>query len=130
RLPSGFTDSFGGRRRDRNPLLEQLPVLSTDDVLQGTLDERKIRVVGNHSFRERGKLYTLLAEFVDLPHNFFNRPLAAVEDWTDLDCSGFNNGPHRILLSVNQVEIPYLRTQFHKSFCCAVSLSHGRSQAR
>ena len=65
--------------------------------LVGGLDERKVRVVRHHGLRERGELHPLLAKLVDLPHDLFDRSLAAIEDGTQLDRGGFNDSHCNLL---------------------------------
>jgi hypothetical protein len=60
-------------------------VLTSGNDLVGGLDEREVRIVRHHGFRERGELHTLLPQFVDLSHDLVDRSLAAVEDGTQLD---------------------------------------------
>src|SRR5215470_7316422 len=67
RLPGSVADRVGGGRRRRRRLVEQLPLLRSDDVLQGGLDKRKVRVVRRHCLRERGELRPLPAKLLDLP---------------------------------------------------------------
>jgi hypothetical protein len=71
-------------RRHRHGLVEQLPLLGSGDVLEGGLDEGKVRVVRDHGLRERGELHPLRAKFLDLPHDLVDRCLAAiaVDVWT------------------------------------------------
>ena len=98
RLFAGFADGIGGRRRHRHRLIEQLEVLTSANDLVGGLDERKVRVVRHHGFRERGELHALLPEFVDLSHDLVDRSLAAIENGTQLDRRGFH-GSHRVVLA-------------------------------
>ena len=82
-LPGSFADGVRGRRRDRYRLIEQLPLLRSDDVLQGGLDEGELRVVRHHGLRKRGELYPLLTKLADLAHYFFDRSHAATGlSWT------------------------------------------------
>jgi len=78
-------------------LVEQLPVLRSDDGLVRGLYERKVRVARHHGLWERGELHVLLAQLVDPPHNLLDRSLAAIEDRTQLDRGGFDDS-HRNLL--------------------------------
>src|SRR5215207_7025979 len=91
RLPGGIADGVRGGGRHRHGLVEQLQLLGSDDFLDRGLDPRKVRVVRHHGLRERGELYPLPAEFVNLPHDLFDRPLTAIEHWAQLDCGGFDD---------------------------------------
>jgi hypothetical protein len=51
---------------------------------------RRQDTVSHDGLRECGELHSLLAKRVDLPHDLFDRSLAAIEDRTQLDRGGFN----------------------------------------
>ena len=72
-------------------LVKQLQILTAAKNLIAGLNDRKVRIVRHHGLRERGELYPLLAKLMNLPHDLFNRSLAAIEDGTQLNCAGFNN---------------------------------------
>jgi hypothetical protein len=91
RLLLRVADGIGSRRWYRYRLIEQLEVLTSGNDLVARLDERKVRVLGHHGFWKRGKLHSLLPEFLDLAHDLVDRSLAAIEDGTQLDCRGSYN---------------------------------------
>ena len=91
RFLAGVADRVGGSRRHDHRLIEQLEVLTSGNDLVGGLDERKVRVVRHHGFRERRELHALVPKFVNLFHDLVDRSLAAIEDGTQLDRRGFHN---------------------------------------
>ena len=89
-LLTGVTDGVRGIRRHGHCLIKQPMVFSAHFVRP--LDERKVRVIRHHGFRKGGELYALATEGQDLPADFLDSPLAAVEHRTQLDGGGFDRG--------------------------------------
>lgn len=82
----GLGDRVDRRRRDRHGLVEEPQVLRSH--LEGALDEREVRVVGDHRFRERRELHVAACQLRDLADHLFHGALATVKDGAELHCGG------------------------------------------
>jgi hypothetical protein len=77
--PARLADRLGGGRGHGHRLVEQLQVLAPGDDLERGLDEREVRVVRDHGFREGREAHAVAGELVDRPDHLLDRSLAAVE---------------------------------------------------
>ena len=90
RLARGRADRIGFRRRNGHRFVQEAQVFLA--LHEGRLDEREIRIVGNHRFREGRELDAFFAQLSDFLDDFFDGPGTAVQHGTDLDGGGFYDG--------------------------------------
>ena len=66
-------------------------MLTSANYLVWGMDDREVWVIPHNRFRECCETHSLFAKLMDLPYDFFNGPISAIEDGTYLNGGCFDD---------------------------------------